>query len=167
MSFSATTKVVAFALGLLASIPLAARADEPSPEALALATKLISDVGLKASIDSFVPSLFGQVERNVTGLHPEMQSVVHETLVALGPEFLKTNETIINDVAHVLAARMTEQEMRDTEAFFEGPTGAKYLAVQPVVLKELSISAQVWQSRESADLVARLREELKKKGYSF
>ncbi len=167
MSLFSSKTAIGLAVALLTSTTLVARADEPSPEALALATKLIDDIGLKASVDSFVPSLFGQVERNVTGMHPEMQSAVHETLVSLGPEFLKTDQSMIDDVAHVLAARMTEQEMRDTATFFEGPIGKKYLAVQPVLLKELSISAQVWQQRESAELVTRLREELKKKGYNF
>ena len=74
---------------------------------------------------------------------------------------------MVDDVAHVLAARMTEPEMRDASTFFESPVGKKYLAVQPVLLQELGISSQVWQQRESVDLVARLREELKKKGYNF
>ncbi len=167
MIFSPSKKAMALALGLLASTMLVARADEPSPQALALATKMIADVGLQQSIDSFVPELFGQVEQKITGLHPEMQSAVHETLVSLGPEFAKTSQSMIDDVAHVLAARMSEQEMRDTSAFFEGPVGKKYLSVQPVLLQELSISAQVWRQRESAELIARLREELKKKGYDF
>ena len=84
MSFSASNKALALALGLLVSTTPRRRAEEPSAEALSLATKLIDDIGLKASIDSFVPDLFGQVERNVTGLHPEMQTAVHETLVGLG-----------------------------------------------------------------------------------
>ena len=167
MSFFPSKNAIALALGLLVSATLVARADEPSPQALALATKLIGDIGLQASIDSFVPSMFGGVERSVTGMHPEMQSAVHETLVSLQPEFLKTDQSMVDDVAHVLAARMTEQEMRDTSAFFESPLGKKYLSVQPVLLQELSISAQVWQPRESAELIARLREEMKKKGYNF
>jgi len=167
MSFSVTNKALALALGLLASTTLAARADEPSASALTLASAVIADIGLKASIDSFVPSLFSEMERNITALHPEMQSSLHETLVALQPEFTKTESSVLNDVAHVMASKMTEQELRDTQTFFESPVGKKYLATQPVLLKELGISAAVWQRTASAELLTRLREEMKKKGYDF
>ena len=80
---------------------------------------------------------------------------------------MKTDATIIDDVVHVLAAQMTLQEMRDTDTFFEGPLGKKYLAVQPIILQELSISAQVWRQRQMTALMARVREEMKKKGYDF
>jgi hypothetical protein len=167
MSFSKTKKSLALALGLLAAATLAARADEPSASALTLANSVIVDIGLKASIDSFVPSLFNEMERNISGLHPEMQSTLHATLMSLLPEYTKTEDSIVNDVAHVLAARMTEPELRDTQAFFESAVGKKYIATQPVLLQELGISAAVWRKTVSADLLVRVRDEMKKKGYSF
>lgn len=62
---------------------------------------------------------------------------------------------------------MTEQELKDTQAFFESPTGKKYLAVQPALLQELAISANVWRPKLATDMMGRLREEMKKKGYDF
>jgi hypothetical protein len=167
MSFSLTKKAVLVAIGLLAATSLTARADEPSAAALSLASTVIADIGLKASVDSFVPSLFNEMERNISGLHPEMQSSLHETLVALLPEYTKTEDSVLADVAHVLASKMTEQDLRDTQTFFESPVGKKYIATQSVLLQELSISAAVWRRQVSADLLTRVREEMKKKGYNF
>ena len=167
MSFCVTKKALALALALLATTTLAARADEPTAAALTLASAVIADIGLKASIDSFVPSLFSEMEHNITALHPEMQSALHETLVALQPEFTKTEGSILTDVAHVLASKMTEQELRDTQAFFESPVGKKYIATQPILLQELGISTALWRRTEDTDLLNRLRDEMKKKGYTF
>jgi len=167
MTFSLPATALALSLGLLASITVAARADEPSPTALSLAATVIVDIGLKASVDSFVPELLAEMERNITGLHPEMQSSLHETLVGLQPELAKTEGPVLADVAHVLASRMTEAELRDTQAFFEGPVGKKYLATQPALLQELGISTTLWRRQASANLLARVREEMKKKGYEF
>jgi hypothetical protein len=167
MSHSVTKNALGLAVGLLLSMTLFARADEPTPAALALANVVIADIGLKASVDGFVPSLLGEMEHNISALHPEMQSSLHETLLGLQPEFTKTEASILADVAHVLASKMTEQELRDTQAFFESPTGRKYIATQPVLLQELGISTAVWRRSVSADLLSRVREEMKKKGYTF
>lgn len=144
-----------------------ARADEPSPEALKIAGALIVDIGLKGSVDSIVPGLMAEVERSIGTIHPEMQSALHETVVAITPDFLSRDSSVVADVTHVLASRMTEQELRDSLAFFEGPTGKKYLAVQPVMLQALGLSVGAWRRQVSNDIVTRVREEMKKKGFEF
>lgn len=162
-----TRKVLAVAAGLLAAQVVAARADEPSSSSLALAAAIISDVGLKGSVDSEIPSMAGQIQNNLLQLHPEMQSSLHDTLVTLLPEFQKSDAAVLADLAHVMASKMTEQELRDTQVFFEGPTGKKYLAVQPLLLQELGISGNVWRQKLATDMLARVREEMKKKGFQF
>ena len=169
MSFVTALKrpLLAGALFALALSSVPARADEPSPEALKIAATIIADIGLKGSVDSIVPSLMGEVEHSIGTIHPEMQSALHETLTALVPEFAPRDASILADVAHVLAARMSEAELRETQTFFEGPTGKKYLAVQPVLLQAVGVSVAAWRRQVSNDIVARVREEMKKKGFEF
>ena len=152
------------ALGLVGA---GARADEPSPAAVARAGTVLVDVGLKQSVDLIVPSMLSELEHNIAAIHPEMQSALHETITALTPEFAKTASGVMNDLAHVLASRMNEQELRETQAFFEGPTGKKYLASQSAILQELGVSGNVWRRQLSTDMLTLLREERKKKGYDF
>jgi hypothetical protein len=157
---------LALAAGLVAA-SLPAYADEPTQSALNVALAVIADVGLKASVDNEVPTLAGEIQQQLAQLHPEMQASLHESLVALLPEFQKADSSVLTDLAHVMASRMTEQELKDTQAFFESPTGKKYLAVQPALLQELAISANVWRPKLATDMMGRLREEMKKKGYDF
>ncbi len=96
-----------------------------------------------------------------------MQSTLHDTLVALLPEFQNADAGVLADLAHVMASKMTEQELKDTQVFFESPTGKKYLAVQPVLLQELGISGNVWRQKLATDMMSRVREEMKKKGFEF
>jgi uncharacterized protein len=167
MNFRLTSKRLALASCLLAISTFAARADEPSASALSLASQIIADIGLKASVDGEVPSLALEIQSQISQLHPEMQSNLHEVLVKLLPEFQKADAGVLDDLAHVLASKMTEQELKDTLAFFESPTGKKYLATQPVLLQALAISGNAWRPRLASDLMSRLREEMKKKGYEF
>lgn len=124
-------KVLALAVGLVAAG--GARANEPSPAALSLAATLIADVGLKATADNEVPTLAAKIQRQLTAMHPEMRSTLDETIPGLVNEFQNSDADVLSDVVHGLAARMTEQEMRDSVAFFESPSGKKYLAVQPAL----------------------------------
>ena len=62
---------------------------------------------------------------------------------------------------------MTEQELKDTAAFFESATGKKYIEAQAALMIEVSDAARVWRARLSTDILARAREEMKKKGYDF
>ena len=168
MVFSATSKALALAAALGASVLAgAARADEPSPEALQLAARLINDVGLTASVTGLTQELLINLERSVVAIHPEMQSALHETLVGLAPDYTKSIAPVLEELAHVVTAHMTVQDLRDATAFFEGPVGRKYLATQPAMLQDLNLAGNAWRQKTQADLLARVRDEMKKKGYEF
>jgi hypothetical protein len=167
MKFALTPKAfIAVALMALA-MAAPARGDEPSPDAIALAASILNDIGLNNSVAAVVPLTLRELERNIAAIHPEMQSALTESSVAILPEFAKSDEKVLGDLAHVFAARMTEQELRDTKAFFESPVGKKYLEAQPVILQEFSVATGVWRRQLSNDLLSRLRQEMKKKGYEF
>ncbi len=63
---------------------------------------------------------------------------------------------------------MTEQELKDTVAFFESPAGKKYPRRRNLRWRKKSpVSARVWRDKLSTDILARAREEMKKKGLDF
>ena len=158
-------KVLALAVGLVAAG--GARANEPSPAALSLAATLIADVGLKATADNEVPTLAAKIQRQLTAMHPEMRSTLDETIPEdFVNEFQNSDADVLSDVVHGLAARMTEQEMRNSVAFFESPSGKKYLAVQPALSRELAISAEAWRPKLANEMVSWLREEMLKRATS-
>lgn len=163
----ASQAAVAAILASLAFAAAPARAAEPTPAAVATATAILSEVGLKGSIQGVCLQMMGELERNLLQGHPELQAPLHETLVALAPEFLKGGEGVLNDVASVFASRMTEQELKDTKAFFDSPTGKKYLDAQDPIMRQLNASGAAWRAQLSSQMLTRTREELKKKGYSF
>ena len=130
-----------------------ARRPSPRPTAIALAAADPDRHRPQAIGGRIVPSMLGELERNIAAIHPEMQTALHETSLAILPEFDKAEASVLNDLAHVLASRMTEQELRETQAFFEGPTGKKYLASQPAILQELGVAGNVWRRQLSTDML--------------
>ena len=62
---------------------------------------------------------------------------------------------------------MSEKEIVDVAAFFESPAGKKYLSVTPVFLQQFASVAAPWRDKLSTDILARARQEMKKKGVEF
>jgi hypothetical protein len=159
--------VALFALAGASAEAEDAPAAQPSAAAIGYASKLFVDIGMKSSLDQVVPALLAELERTITTTRPELKDPLHQTLVAIEPDFAKTEDGVLTDSAKALASHMTEDELKDTVAFFEGPAGKKFLAVQPVVLGQVGQLARAWREKISTDILTRSREEMKQKGYSF
>ena len=108
-----------------------------------------------------------ELEQNVTKTRPEIRDSLRQTLQAIKPEFDKTAEQTYNTAATLLAQQMSEKEIVDVAAFFESPAGKKYLVVEPVFRQKFSGVAVPWQDKLSTDILARAREEMRKKGIEF
>jgi uncharacterized protein len=155
------------ALLFLSMLSAGARADEPTAAAVGYANQIIVDIGLKPSLDQVVPAMMTQLENNVTATRPELKDALRETLIAIAPDFMKTEQPILSDAAHFLATQMTEQELKETAAFFESPTGKKFNDAQGALLNEVGTSLNPWRQRLSTDIMTRTREEMRKKGFNF
>ena len=169
MASRASPKIILLSAGLSALILFSAtvRADEPSPAAIQSANRLIADLGLIESLNVVVPVLFGEFEKNIVATRPELKDPLHQVLVALVPEFEKGEPAVLDDVAHVMASKLTEAEIKEVLAFYESPTGKKFVAAEPAFVNELQVAGSNWRQKLADDLLPRVREELKKKGVDF
>ena len=158
---------LAFAALAALALTASARADEPSPAAIAVATTILRDVGMTASVQGVAFSMIGELERSIDQTHPEMKQPLRDTLMALAPEFVKGADGVIDDAARVFASRMSEEELRQTQAFFASPVGVKYLEAQSPILQQVGASTAAWRAQLQSTMLTRVREEMKKKGYSF
>jgi len=151
----------------LAISSVAASAEEPTPAALNYANQIVVDIGVKGSIDQVVPGMLGQLERRVAATRPELKDALHETLLAIEPEFVKTEQSVVADLAKFLASEMTEQELKDVAAFYESPVGKKFTATGSALSEEVRKLGSAWSQQLSTDILTRAREEMKKKGLDF
>src|SRR6185437_4530091 len=159
----------ALAAALIAATLVAspAFADDPSPTQMDLARKILVAAGLKASMDEIVPSMLGQLQGQLVQMHPEMGKALHETLVALLPEFNKGEDTVFNDSARPLAKALTEAELQQTLTLLTSPAGHKYIQAQAQILDALGASGAAWRQKLTTIMLTRTREEMKKKGFTF
>src|SRR5947209_661124 len=157
----------AIAAALLFTSLGSAFADDPTPGQVDLAKKVLISVGLKASMDQIVPAMLGQLQSQLLQMHPEMGKTLHETLVALLPEFNTGEDAVFTDTATVLAGRLTEAELQQTLTYFDSEAGKKYTQSQAPVLEMLASSGGAWRQKLSTIMLDRTREEMKKKGFQL
>jgi len=150
----------------LSSLALAADA-VPSANALALAGRLMAEIGLRGSMDVVVPNMLTELQAHVLQTHPEAEGAIHDVIFALAPEFGKTEQGAIDAVATSLATHMSEQALAASVAFFDGPNGKEYIKAQPFMLQDMNAALRAWREQISVSMVTRAREELKKKGIDF
>jgi hypothetical protein len=156
---------LAFLAVALFSAP--AYADDPAPDQIDLAKKILVSVGLKSSMDQIVPAMLGQLEHQLSQMHPDQQKPLHETLVALLPEFQQGEGAVFDDTSKVLATRLSADELKQTLTYFDSEAGKKYTQSQAPILEMLASSGGLWREKLTKIIVDRTREEMKKKGFEF
>lgn len=147
-----------------APAPSSAAAPEPSPAAVAAADAILGVTGIKNSVSLIVPEMMTQLERNVTSTRPEIKDSLRQTLKQIQPEFDKRAQQFYTAAAVLMASEMSEKELQDVAAFFASPVGKKYLALQPLFMQKLGEMVRPWREQLSMDIMAKAREEMKKKG---
>ena len=111
--------------------------------------------------------MFAQLQHEVLATHPELKDPLAQAVQTVSPDFVKSEQIVLDDLAKFLAAQMTEQELKDTAAFFESSSGKKFANAQGALSVYVPKLAGGWRDELSTDILARVHAELKKTGHDF
>ena len=183
MSKFSLCRAAALALALAAAAPVAAfaQAAAPAPAAPAvpaaaplptdvqvkLGRELVLATGLDKSFVNAVGSMMDQLGRTLTRTRPEMINDLREVMLANEDDFMKQTEPMVDIAGKIAASQLSEQELKDALAYFNSPSGKKYVASQPVVFDALAIAGSNWREKVSVAITDKVRVEMKKKGFDF
>ena len=70
-------------------------------------------------------------------------------------------------MALLYATHFTEPELKAILVFYQSPVGKKLLVEQPTVVDASMRFAQDWANKLSDQVIAKMREELKKRGHNL
>ena len=96
-------------------------------------------------------------------LAKDLNQIATQIRTDLQPRFSELTE----EVARLYAANFTEQELKDILAFYKTTAGKKLLAEQPKVVDTSMKFAQDWANKLSDQVIAKMRDELKKRGHAL
>jgi uncharacterized protein len=139
---------------------------QPSPAAVALAREVILAKGVGGMVEPVVRGVIEKVKDTFVPTNPNLTRELNEVAVVLHKELdAKGSGEVIDGMARVYAARFTEQELKDLLAFYKSPLGQKYLKEDPLAVDEGLKQAQQWTEAFSETVMARMRNEMQKKGH--
>jgi hypothetical protein len=158
--------VVALAFGSVV-LAGAARAQAPSPGALAAAKELVALKGAGAMFDPLIPGVIESAKNQFLPTNPQLAGPLTEVANQLHKEYEPKRAEIVDLVARIYAQHFTEQELKDIVAFYKSPSGKKMLTQEPLAIKQSLDAAQEWANQFSDTVLQRFRVEMQKKGHKL
>lgn len=159
-----TSRLAAVAVALVAFGP-AAHSQQTSVAAVATAKELIAAT---QATTVFNPLIAGVVEQaklvflqQNPGLAKDLNEIAEKMRTDLAPRFSELSD----EMAKLYATHFTDQELKAILVFYQSPVGKKLLAEQPTVVDASMRYAQDWANKLSDQVIAKMREELKKRGH--
>jgi hypothetical protein len=156
--------VAALAVTCLAG---AARAQAPTPAAVAAARELVIVKGGTAMFEPLIPGVIESAKNSFVPTNPQLVPQLNQVAADLRKEYEPRRAEILEEVATIYAQHFTEQELKDLVAFYRTPLGRKLLAQEPIALDQSLKAAQAWAVRFSDEVIDRFKTEMKKKGYNL
>jgi hypothetical protein len=147
---------------MLATIGPAANAQQPSAAAIATAKELISVAGATSLFSPLVAAKVLYLQQDPS-MAKDLNEISAQLRTELQPRFSELND----EVARLYATNFSEQELNEILTFYKTPSGKKLLAEQPKVVDASMKFAQDWANKLSDQVVAKMRDELKKRGHAL
>jgi hypothetical protein len=159
--------LAALAVALVTFGPAAHSQQQPSAAAMLTAKTLVATTG---ATSLFSPLITGVVEQakllylqQNPGLAKDLNEIAAKLRTDLAPRFAE----LTDEMARLYAANFTEAELKAILVFYQSPAGKKLLAQQPTVVDASMKFAQDWANKLSDQVIAMMREELKKRGHAL
>ncbi len=142
-------------------------AQQPSKSAISLANEILDIKGSMTIFEALIPGVIEKSKSSLMQMNPNLFKDLNDVANDLRKEFAPSLQTLRADVARIYATRFTEQEMKDTIAFYKSPLGTKILTEEPAFVDRSMSAAQDWAINLNNEVLQRFRAEMKKRGHPF
>jgi hypothetical protein len=134
---------------------------------MSLARDVVLYSGIARSFQVIVPQYLDQIGTTLTQTRPDLIRDLNAVRDQVKPEFDKRVDELVDTAARLYAARLNEQQLKDTAAFFKSSAGVAYVQAQPALMSDLLPAMQNWSRQIATDMMTRVRAEMKKKGHDL
>lgn len=144
-----------------------APATQPSPAAILLAKQIIELKGVGKLFDPLVRGVIEKVKDQFMQTNFMWAKDLNEVAAQLEKEYAPRSNELVDASARIYASHFTEAELKQILAFYETPVGKKMIAEEPKALDESMTNAGNWGNNFSEEVIARMRDEMKKRGHDL
>jgi hypothetical protein len=144
-----------------------ARAQTPSPEAMAAARELVTTLKLSDQYKALLPVILLGLKPALTQDRPEIERDYDAMMSATADAYTPYYNAMVDGIATVYANSFSVEELRQIEAFYRQPVGQKYLEKSQAILQQSVQIGQETGRKATEALRARLTELLRQKGHKL
>jgi hypothetical protein len=144
-----------------------ARAQTPSPDAMAAARSLVATMKLADQYKALLPGILLGLKPALVQDRPEIEREYDAMLPKIRETFPPYDAAIADAVATVYANNFTAKELRDIEAFYRQPVGQKFVEKAQALTQQSNQAGQDALNKAVEDLRKRLIEALRQKGHKL
>jgi hypothetical protein len=155
------------AVALVAFSPAAQTQPKPSAAALVTAHELVNVTGATALFTPLIAGVIEQAKILFLQQNPALAKDLNEIAAKMRTDLAPRFAEVTNEVALLYATNFTDEELKQILVFYQSPVGKKLLAQQPIVIDASMKFAQDWSNKLSDVVVAKMRDELKKRGHAL
>jgi len=145
----------------------AGNAQQPSPAAMASAKELITITGATTLLSPLIAGVVEQAKLLYLQQNPALAKDLNEISARMRTDLQPRFAELTDEVSRLYATNFTEQELKDILAFYKTTAGKKLLVEQPKIVDSSMKFAQEWANKLSDQVVAKMRDELKKRGHAL
>lgn len=144
-----------------------AKAAEPSAAQLKLANELLVANGEASSFDALIPGIIEQAAGSFVQANPDLIRDLRDVAKQLVPEYEKRRSEIVQILARTYAQQFSEAELSELLTFYRSAVGKKLVERRQQLLDDGLRGIQAWSAKFSKEMETRVREEMKKRGFTI
>lgn len=146
---------------------LAQTAAAPSPAAILIAKQIIEIKGVKKLFDPLVRGVVEKVKNQFMQTNFMWAKDLNEVANNLAKQFEPRTSELVDESARIYASHFTEAELKQILAFYQTPTGRKMVTEEPRALDQSMANAGDFGDKLSEEVIAKFRDEMKKRGHDI
>jgi uncharacterized protein len=148
----------------LAQVP----ARSPSPAAILIAKQILEIKGTKQTVfDPLVRGVIEKAKDQFMQTNFMWAKDLNEVAAQLEKQYAPRSGELLDAAARIYASHFTEAELRQLLAWYRSPLGRKALVEEPKAFDEGLAHAGEWGENFSTEVIARMRDEMKKRGHDL
>ncbi|MEK1852466.1 MAG: DUF2059 domain-containing protein [Phyllobacterium sp.] len=138
----------------------AAQAQDITPSHLAAARAAVSAIKATDMFDGILPDAARGLKAELIQKDPNLEAVISSTVDEQALALASRRADLENEAARAYAVSFTEEELNAITGFYTSPAGKKLLSEGPIVTREVSKAAGIWQRGIARDLAQAVAEKI-------
>lgn len=139
----------------------------PSPASILIAKQIVELKGVKGMFDPVVRGVVEKAKTMFMQTNFMLAKDLNEVAAVLHRDYDPRSAELVDQTARFYASHFTEPELKDLLKFYQSPLGKKLIEQEPKAVEQSMNFAAKWADDLSADVIAKFRAEMKKRGHDL